>query len=78
MVREYQRVTDETRSRLIKLIRDGQSIKDAAALVNINYENAKAINRIYRRETRVEKKKSRYRYRQDEDRDAARAQRLAF
>jgi molybdenum-dependent DNA-binding transcriptional regulator ModE len=71
MVREYQRVTDETRRRLIKYIQEGSSIKEAAALVNINYENAKAINRIYKQETRVEKKKSRFRYRRDEDRDAA-------
>lgn len=78
MVREYQRVTDETRRNLIKLIQDGLSIKDAAEIVNINYENAKAINRIYRQETRVDKKKSRFRFRTGEDKEAANRNRMAF
>lgn len=46
--------------------------------MNINYENAKAINRIYRQETRMDKKKSRFRFRRDEDRDAAIKQKIAF
>ena len=61
MVRDYTRVTDETRAQLINYIKEGKSIKDAAELVNINYENAKAINRMYRQENRTEKKKHRIR-----------------
>ena len=78
MLREYQRVTDETRRNLIKLIQDGMSIKEAAEIVNINYENAKAINRIYRQETRVDKKKSRFRFRTGEDKNTANRNRMAF
>jgi len=36
-------------------------IKDAAKELNINYENAKAINRVWRFEARDEKKKIRER-----------------
>lgn len=61
MVREYTRVHDDTRATLIKLIHEGKSIKEAAEIVDINYENAKAINRMYRQENRVEKKKHRIR-----------------
>lgn len=66
MVREYTRVADETRARLIKLIQDGKSIKEAAEAVEINYENAKAINRMFRQEHRTEKKKHRIRLKKGE------------
>lgn len=69
MVREYLRVTDESRKRLLKYIVEGKSIKEAAELVNINYENAKAIYRTFKQENRVSKKKSRFRYRQGEDKN---------
>jgi hypothetical protein len=78
MVREYTRVSDETRRRLINYIKAGRTIKEAAELVNINYENAKAINRIYKHETRVDKKKSRFRYRNDEDRNETKRKRDEF
>lgn len=78
MVREYQRVTDETRRNLLQFIQDGMSIRQAAELVNINYENAKAINRIYRQETRVDKKKGRFRFRPGEDKEAVNRSRLEF
>lgn len=78
MVREYTRVTDETRRRLINHIKAGRTIKEAAELVNINYENAKAINRIYKHETRVDKKKSRFRYRPGEDKAATKRKRIEF
>lgn len=78
MVREYNRVSDDTRRKLIKHITDGRSIKEAAELVGINYENAKAINRIFKNETRVQKKKCRFRYRQGEDKNEMRKSRLEF
>ena len=37
------------------------TIKDAARLVEIKYENAKAIYRVYRREQRTDKRKNRFR-----------------
>lgn len=78
MVREYKRVTDDTRSQLIKHIKEGKSIKQAAELAGINYENAKAINRIYKRETRVSMKKNRFRTRKGEDQNAMRRRRLEY
>lgn len=78
MVREYARVTDETRKRLINHIKGGMKIKEAAELLGINYENAKAINRIFKHETRVSKKKCRFRYRAGEDKDATKKKRLEF
>ena len=66
MVREYTRVTDDTRASLIKFIQEGKSIKEAAELVGINYENAKAINRMFRQEHRTEKKKHRIRLKKGE------------
>ena len=37
------------------------TIKDAARLVEIKYENAKAIYRVYRREQRTDKRRNRFR-----------------
>lgn len=78
MVRQYKRVTDDTRSQLIKHIKEGKSIKQAAELAGINYENAKAIYRIYKRETRVSMKKNRFRTRKGEDHNAMRKRRLEY
>jgi len=38
------------------------TIKDAARLVDIKYENAKAIYRVYRKEQRTSKRRNRFRY----------------
>ena len=59
MVRQYQHITDAQRKRLVELIESGSSIVRAANEVSINYENAKAINRIFKQEKRAEKKKTR-------------------
>ena len=59
--RVYARVTDEQRSMLIKLLKTNLSVKDAAIRVNIKYENAKAIYRVYRLEGRMNKKLKRER-----------------
>ena len=55
MVRDYTKVNDEMRKILVKLISEGKTIKEAANIINIKYENAKAIYRIYRTELRVDK-----------------------
>lgn len=52
----YQRVSNEQRQRLIELIQAREkSIADAAKIVGVGYECAKAINRTFRLEGRVEK-----------------------
>lgn len=38
------------------------TIKDAAKRVDIKYENAKAIYRVYRKEQRTDKRRNRFRY----------------
>jgi len=62
MTRNYEKVSDEKRQLLIDMIRQNMTIKDAARLIDINYENAKAICRVYRREQRTDKRKERLRY----------------
>jgi molybdenum-dependent DNA-binding transcriptional regulator ModE len=44
MVRQYVHIPDETRKQLLQFINEGMTIKDAAARLKLNYENAKAIN----------------------------------
>ena len=41
------------------------TIKDAAREVDIKYENAKAIYRVYRKEQRTEKRRNRLRFKPD-------------
>lgn len=58
----YFPVSDERRHELIRLIYESKlSIRQAALQCNISYPTAKAINRIYQREDRIEKKKVRMR-----------------
>ena len=45
----------------------GQTIKNAAEIAGINYENAKAVTRIYKREARTDAKKFRLRPKKGED-----------
>ena len=55
--RGYQIVSDEKRKALIKFITvDKMKIVDAAEMIDIPYENAKAIYRIYKNEGRSQKK----------------------
>ena len=63
MTRNYSKVPDEKRQLLIDMIKQNMTIKDAARLVEIKYENAKAIYRVYRREQRTDKRKNRFRSR---------------
>lgn len=62
MTRNYSKVSDDKRKRLIDMINSKMTIKDAARIVDIKYENAKAIYRVYRREQRTDKRRNRFRY----------------
>ena len=56
MVRQYVQVTDEQRRELVRLIhKEGYSIAKASKTTEIPYDNAKAINRTYQREKRINK-----------------------
>lgn len=55
MAREYTKTPNSTRLKLLKLIASGMMIKDAAYKLKVNYENAKAINRVWKKEERIEK-----------------------
>ena len=48
MTRKYDKVSNEQRAKLIELINMNMTIKDAAKIVGVKYENAKAIHRIYK------------------------------
>ena len=57
--RPYTKVTDEKRLELIDLLNKNMSIKEASDQMGINYENAKAIYRVYRLEQRKTKQQKR-------------------
>lgn len=49
-------VTDDQRRDLVRLIHnDGHSIASAAKIIDVPYDNAKAINRTFLKEKRVNK-----------------------
>ena len=55
----YKTVADDKRHELLRLIHnDGMSIRQAGIRLDITYATAKAINRIFLAEGRIEKKKS--------------------
>lgn len=63
MVRQYVQVTDNQRRDLVRLIHEENcSIAKASKLTGIPYDNAKAINRTYLRERRINKINYRLRY----------------
>ena len=56
MVRQYMQVTDEMRKELVRLIHEeSYTIARASKATQIPYDNAKAINRTYIRESRTKK-----------------------
>ena len=62
MTKKYSPVTNEQRRLLVKLIyEDGLSIRQAAIGSNIYYPTAKAINKIYIAEKRIDKRQHRFR-----------------
>jgi transposase-like protein len=51
--RRYEKITNEQRKNLIEMVeQQGHKIKKAAAELDIPYENAKAIFRVYRKDSR--------------------------
>ena len=63
MVRQYVQVTDEMRGELVRLIhQEKYSIARASKVTGIPYDNAKAINRTYLKETRIRKINYKQRY----------------
>jgi hypothetical protein len=61
MVKTYKIVPNPDRLKLIYLIHNmGMTITDAARATKIYYPTAKAINKIYTRELRVDKKAHRF------------------
>ena len=59
---KYHPVANDKRHELIRLIYEEKiSIRQAALRINISYPTAKAINRIYKQENRVDKKAVRQR-----------------
>ena len=62
MGKKYQPVPNELRRQLIHLIHDkGMSIAKAAQMTDIYYPTAKAINKVYLKENRTQKKAFRFR-----------------
>ena len=62
MGKSYSPVTNEQRRLLVKLIyEDKFSIRQAAIVSGIYYPTAKAINKIYTAEKRIDKKAHRFR-----------------
>jgi len=62
MTKKYSPVSNEQRRLLVKLIyEDGLSIRQAAIGSTIYYPTAKAINKIYMSEKRIDKKQHRFR-----------------
>ena len=52
--RRYMRVTDEQREELIsKIVNDKRTCIDVASEMGLDYENAKLIYRVYKREGRI-------------------------
>ena len=63
MVRQYVQVTDKQRKDLVYLINEKKySIAKAAKETDIPYDNAKAINRTYNKEKRIQKINYKQRY----------------
>lgn len=66
MTRKYSKVLNEDRRRLIQKVKtESLTIKQAAQELDISYENAKAIYRVYKHECRFYKRKTRQRNKQD-------------
>ena len=62
MGKKYEPVPNEKRKQLIDLIHNkGYTISKAATTVGIYYPTAKAINKVYLRENRTQKKAFRFR-----------------
>ncbi|CDW80058.1 UNKNOWN [Stylonychia lemnae] len=67
MGKQYTKVTNEQRKELIKLIYEqNHSISSAAEMTGIYYPTAKAINKVFKKEKRVQKRNFRYRAKKED------------
>lgn len=67
MGKTYTQVTNEQRKELIKLIYDqGYTIAKAALQTGVYYPTAKAINKVFKKESRVQKRNFRYRTKKED------------
>jgi hypothetical protein len=67
MVKTYTKVTNDQRKELIRLIHDELfTISKAADTTGIYYPTAKAINKIYKNEQRIQKRDFRYRTKKED------------
>lgn len=67
MGKAYTQVSNDSRKELIRLIHEeGLSIVKAAEATAIYYPTAKAINKVYKREHRVQKRAFRYRSKKED------------
>eukprot|EP00347_Sterkiella_histriomuscorum_P002561 403367673 len=67
MGKQYTKVTNEQRKELINLIYEkNYSISKAAEMAGIYYPTAKAINKVYKKEKRVQKRNFRYRAKKED------------
>ena len=79
MKRQYAKITNEKRKLLIENVQaNGRKIKEAAIELDIPYENAKAILRVYKKEERSEKQTHRFRLKKGEDRSAVQRIKLKY
>lgn len=68
MGKAYTQVSNDARRELIRLIyEDNLSIVKAAEATGIYYPTAKAINKVYKRENRVQKRCFRYRTKKEDE-----------
>lgn len=67
MGKEYTKVPNDKRKELVRLItEEGLSIIKAAEMTGIYYPTAKAINKIFKREQRTQKRTTRYRTKKED------------
>jgi hypothetical protein len=68
MGKQYTQVSNEARKELVRLIyEENYSIVKAAEATGIYYPTAKAINKVYKRESRVQKRAFRYRTKKEDE-----------
>lgn len=68
MGKQYTQVSNEARKELIRLIyEEHYTIVKAAEETGIYYPTAKAINKVYKREQRVQKRAFRYRTKKEDE-----------
>lgn len=68
MGKAYTHVSNEARKELVRLIsEEGYSIIRAAEATGIYYPTAKAINKVFKQESRVQKRTFRYRTKKEDE-----------